>query len=140
MPTTVRERRTTPPRRVRFVHRRRWWRTPVVVAKRTFAWARFIRLRRRAILGILLSFLSLGLGLGLGVDGGRELETPPAQAGEIDPGGGGGLRQEARRRHAGDRVHLEDVVPPALVEHHVDAGVDLAAEDAVGKERGLLDA
>ena len=56
---------------------------------------------------------------------------------ETDPGRRGGLGQQAGRRHARDRVHLDQQRPPALVQPEIDPARAAAAERAVRRERQL---
>ena len=65
-----------------------------------------------------------------------ELDDPPDQLVEGDPGGLGRLGQQARLGQPGDDVGLEHVeLVGALLEHEVDAGEAAAAEQAEDVER-----
>ena len=65
-------------------------------------------------------------------------QDPVDQLVERDPGGVGGLRQQAGLRQAGDHVQLQDVKLRAdRVEHQVDARKAGAAEQREGVQRDL---
>ena len=68
----------------------------------------------------------------------RQLEDPLDQVLEGDPGGLGGLGEEAGVGEAGDRVDLEHL-RAVLAEDQVDAGEARAAERLVGAQRRLGD-
>ena len=63
----------------------------------------------------------------------RQLEDPPDQRVEADPGRLGGLGQQARLGEAGDRVGLEHGELAVVVEHQVDPREAVAAEQLVGR-------
>src|SRR3989475_3805614 len=69
----------------------------------------------------------------------REPANPLAQLGEFDPGGLGGLREEAHPGHPRQRVGLQTKDVAVRAQSEVDAGVAAQLEGAMRRERELLE-
>src|SRR5918911_511467 len=73
-----------------------------------------------------------------GSAGQRELEEPLHQAVEVDAGGLRGLGKQAGLGEARDRIGLEDEELAAGLQHEIDAGEAVAAQEAVGAEGQVI--